>query len=173
MGNCFRQFLSFTKTYRSILLLILCLIFGISLAIILASGFEKSFLFLMRTAVSTRVSIVGLFTVSYLPFLFSAFAVYIHKPRLLLIVLIMKSFLFVFCGLSCIAVFPSSGWMIRALLQFSDFLLLPALCWFDVRHMTGHGSLQRDFSFCTALFLIAGSLDYCVVSPFLVMLIDN
>lgn len=173
MGYYFRPFLAFVKKNRSILIIVLSLISGFTLAIVLASILEESFLFLMRTAASSRVSIVGLFSVSYLPFLFSAFAVYIRKPKLVLIVLIMKAFLFVFCGLSCIAAFPSGGWMIRALLQFSDFLLLPVLCWFAVRHMTGHGSLNKDFSFCTALFVIAGSLDYCVVSPFLVMLIDN
>lgn len=173
MGNLFRHYFSFVIKYRSILILIACWLFGLSLAIILASVFEESFLLLMRTAVSVRVSIVGLFTVSYLPFLFSAFAVYIRKPKLIMIVLFIKAFMFVFCGLSCVAAFPSAGWLVRILLQFSDFLLLPALCLFALRQITGCGNLKKDLSFCTALFVIAGSLDYCVVSPFLVMLIDN
>lgn len=173
MGDKFRQcFIVMTKN-RLIPALALCLFFAFSLAIILASMFEESFLLLMRTVISCRVSIVGLFTVSYLPFLFSAFAVYIRKTMLLLHIIGIKSFIFVFCGLACYAAFPSCGWLVRTLLQFSDFLLLPVLCWFSVRHMSGHGNLKRDFAFCTALFVIAGSVDYCVVSPFLVMLIVN
>lgn len=173
MGNFLRHHFSLIKKNRSILLLALCLILAFTLAIILAGVLEESFLLLMRTAVSTRVSIVGLFAVSYLPFLFSAFAVYIRKPKLLLIGLVIKAFMFVFCGLSCIAAFPAGGWLVRILLQFSDYLLFPVLCWFAVRQIIGHGDFRKDFSLCTVLFVIAGSLDYCVVSPFLVMLIDN
>ena len=173
MGNYFRHFISFITKNRRIPLLALSLGFALSLAVFLASMLEESFLLLMRAAVSDRVSIVGLFTVSYLPFLLSAFAVYIRKPKLLFAVFITKAFMFVFCGLACVSAFPSGSWLIRALFQFSDLLLLPALCYFIVRHMTGCGNLKRDFSLCTVLFIIAGSLDYCVVSPFLVMLIDN
>ena len=173
MGNYFRHYFSFVIKYRPVLTLVFSLISGLSLGIILASTLEESFLLLMRTAVSTRVSIVGLFAVSYLPFLFSAFAVYIRKPKLILIILFIKAFMFVFCGLLSAAAFPSAGWLVRILLQFSDCLLLPVLCWFAVRQTTGYGNFKKDFSYCTALFVIAGSLDYCVVSPFLVMLIDN
>ena len=173
MGNYFRQFISFITKNRRIPLLALSLGFALSLAVFLASMLEESFLLLMRAAVSDRVSIVGLFAVSYLPFLISAFAVFIRKPRLLYAVMFIKMLLIAFCGLSCLAAYPSAGWLVRILLQFSDLLLVPVLCWFSLRHVCGAGNLKRDFSFCTALFVFVCSLDYCVVSPFLVMLIDN
>ena len=173
MGNKFRHYVSLVLSNRPVFMLVLSWSLGQILAIILASISGDSFFTLMRMAVSTRVSIVGLFAMSYLPFLFSAFAVYICKPKLLYLIVFLKALLFVFCSLSCVAVFPSAAWLVRILLLFSDSLLLPVLCWFSIRHISGYGNLKNDFSLCTAFFILAASLDYCVVSPFLVMLIDN
>ena len=173
MGNRIRRYFYIADRNRSLLMLAFSCASGLFLGLFLASFSDASFFSLMRMAVSCRVSIVGLFAVSYLPFLISAFAVFIRKPRLLYAVMFIKMLLIAFCGLSCLAAYPSAGWLVRILLQFSDLLLVPVLCWFSLRHVCGAGNLKRDFSFCTALFVFVCSLDYCVVSPFLVMLIDN
>ena len=173
MGNIFRRFVSIFFRNSSLLLLLLIWFLGLLLGSFLTAALGESFFLLMRTAASSRVSIVGLIASSYLPFLFSAFAVYIGKPKLLYLCCFVKALLFASCAYASLTAFQSAGWLVRCLLQFSDILLVPALCWFSIQQVSGEGSLRRDFSFCTVLFLLAGSLDYCVVSPFLVMLIAN
>lgn len=147
---------------------LLGLVFGV--AVFSAAG--DSFLSLMRGILSGSVSIVGLLCVTFLPFLFSAFAVSISEPWLLLPVSFGKAFLFSLVSLGLLQGFGSAGWLVRWLLMFSDLVSLPLLYGFWQRHISG----ERRYCFaeCFALlsfFFLIGSVDYCCISPFLADLI--
>ena len=173
MGNFIRRILPFFLRNRVLFLFVCFWCTGLVAGTYLASLIPESFLLLMRTAGSFRVSIVGLFASVYLPFLLSAFAVYIGRCNFLYIFCLLKALLFALSASVCVDAYNCAGWLVHILLQFSDILLLPVLCWFSIRSLTGCGGLKRDFSLCSALYFIVGSMDYCIVSPFLVMLIDH
>lgn len=126
---------------------------------------------LMRGAASCSVSIVGLACSVYLPFLLSALAVYLNRPGLLYIVSFLKAWSFTLTAFGIQAVFGCAGWLVRFLLQFSDILLLCPLCWFCLRHIRSTTAIwKRDFVICSAAVAAVCSIDYCVVSQFLVTL---
>lgn len=91
----------------------------------------ESIVSLMPIAVSGPVSIVGLLTCTLLPFLFTAFAVYVSLPWLLIVVSFCKSFLYAYVSCAVLTAFGSAGWLVRALLLFSDTCgaVLLYSCW--------------------------------------------
>jgi len=157
----------------SLIALMCCLCGGLLLGHQYASLADPTYFLLMRMASERPVSIMSLFTVSLLPFLISALAVYVSHPELLLPVCFCKSFLFACCAFSATSVFGTAGWLVRLLLQFSDVCLLPVLCWFWIRHIGGSfGTLQKDIFLCCGVALVVCVVDHCVISPYLVTLID-
>ena len=150
-----------------------CLVCGILLGQYYASCCDQTYYLLMRMAPSCRVSIVGLLSVTFLPFLISAFAVCFSHPELMLPICFCKGFLFSCCAFVVASVFGSAGWLISFMLQFSDACTLPLLCLFWIRHLSGgNDSISTDILLCAALVLIVGVFDYCVISPYLVTLLD-
>lgn len=172
MGTSFHRFLTFFYRNFSVSVLAIVCLASLVLGTFLGIVSNDSYFLLMRMAASCRVSIVGLISTSFLPFLFSAFAVYIGKQKLIYLVVFLRMLLFAWGAVGTAVAFQTAGWLVHFLLQFTDILLLPVLCWFSLRQLTEAGVLRKDLSLCTATFLLVGSLDFCVVSPFLVMLID-
>lgn len=126
----------------------------------------------MRAAASGCVSIPGLLSAIFLPLLFSAFAVYISQPWLLIPIAFGKAFLFSYLGVGVMAAFGSAGWLIRWLLMFSDSCSLPLLWWYWLRAVSGQRCFAvRNTAAAFAVALIIGSVDYCMVSPVLANLI--
>ena len=149
-------------------LLCFCWCLGLLLGTLFAVGADASFLSLMRQAAVSRVSIVNLLTAIVLPFLFSALAVYMGRPRALYVICFCKALCFAFCIVLADRSFGTAGWLIQPLLLFSDLLLAPVLFWFSVRHIGGgSGSLQKDIGFCAAVIAAVAMLDAFWVSPFL------
>lgn len=125
---------------------------------------DDSFAFLMCRALSGRVSIVGLASVSVLPFLFSAFAVSLYLPRLFRVVAYCKALTFSYVALGIWAAYGSGAWLAHLLLMFSDICTIPLLWLYWLRHSEAPG---RDGDGCYLITLIfIGSLDYFIVSPF-------
>ena len=127
---------------------------------------------LMRGAVFGSVSISGLLSVTILPFLFSAFAVYVRKPRLLHIAAFGKAFALSFVCLGIMHACGSAGWLVRWLLCFSSCAFAPVLYLYWLRHISG----SRRFSFGEAALVFSaavliGSVDFTIVAPFLARLI--
>lgn len=145
------------------------LVFGITL-FFLAGGSTVS---LMRRAAGCQVSIVSLLMTNLLPFLISALAVYIHKPRLLYGCAFFRGCLLGFVSLGTMMAFGSAGWLIRLLLMFSDICLAVLLYLYWLRHISG---LRRFSGLACSGFaaasVLAASIDYCFVAPFLARLID-
>lgn len=127
---------------------------------------------MMRSAVSASVSIPGLFAAAVLPFLLSAYAVSISEPWLLLIISTLKAFGFSFCAFAVSLAFGQSSWLVRFLFLFSDYCLIPILYLYWLRHISEKGSGFRfETCICITAALVIGSIDYCIVSPFLASLI--
>lgn len=160
---------------RKVSLTILAVVWllGLLLGTVISICAGDSLVSLMRMAVSGRVSISGLLSAMVLPFLLSALAVYIQKPVLLVLIAFGKAFLVSYLGLGAMAAYGSAGWLVRWLLMFSDCCSLPLLWLYWLRLLSGK---RRFASIETAALMIAvvliGSLDYCVVSPFLAVLIS-
>lgn len=127
---------------------------------------------LMRTAASSRVSIVGLMSAVLLPLLFSAAAVYISNIWLLIPIAFSKAFLFAYFAAGLTLSFGSAGWLIRFLFMFSDCMILPLLWWYWICFIDGRNRLfYRDTAVALAVAVMIGCFDYCTVSPFLASLL--
>ena len=140
------------------------LILGCVLAL-LSTPFSVS---MMRTIRSTRVSIVGLLAILYLPLFISAFAVYISQIWLLIPICFTKAFSFSFVALGVSLAYPAGSWLLRFFLLFSDCLAIPCLYWSWYRGCENgrRKALQADALVSIPLFLI-GIADYYCISPFL------
>lgn len=122
----------------------------------------------MRAAVLSRVSIVPLLSAMTLPLLFSAFAVYISQPRLLIPIAFCKAFLFSYLSLALFAAFGSAGWLIHLLFMFGDILMLPVLWSFWLRSLSGgRSSALRCTVPVLIIAVIIGCTEYRFISPFL------
>lgn len=128
---------------------------------------------LMRSAACAPVSIFGLLCVSVLPFLLSAFVVFLSKPVLLLPICFGKAFLFSFVSLGIYQAFGSAGWIFRWLLLFNDCACVPLLYWFWLRYLSGDRPLYCwEAALILSLEMLIGSVNYNIISPFLARLIE-
>ena len=132
----------------------------------------NSFLPMMRSCLWSSVSIVNLLSVTILPFLISAFAVLLSCPWLIYCVAFAKAFAALFTSMGIMHTFGGAGWLIRALLCFTEAATLPVLyrywmCCLD--RSSGVWHLQSILA--AALLFLAGSIDHCLIAPFLADLI--
>ena len=172
MHNLIRSDLPETRQAACKFLLALCWCGGLILGISFASSADDSTLLMMHSASMSAVSIPGLLSILFLPFLLSALAVYLSRSLLLLGVAFVKAFAFGFCAFAVNAAFQSAGWLVCMLLMFSDLCSLPLLVWFWLRHIAGdRRNAAADLAVCAAIALFIGGFDYCVVSPALAMLL--
>jgi len=138
------------------------------------SGFAgDSYVSLMRSASACSVSIVSLLSVSLLPFLLSAFFVYLHSFAFICGLCFMKGCLFVFVSMGLYLSYGSAGWLLRLLMMFIDLCCLVPLwwCWLHFLSDSDSGLLKPVFTGG----LIAGGivcLDYLCVLPVLAKLVE-
>lgn len=172
MVSFFRTFFQPPSRRDSAIVLAFTLLSGFILGAYVATLAEPSSFSLMRSAADGCVSIVSLLSALLLPFLFTAFAVYIAKPWLLIPIAFFKAFFFSYLGTEIIFLFGGSGWLLRLLLMFTDSLSMPVLCWFWVRIYSGRKVLNVR-CLTTAVVILFGivCLDYRLISPFLVNLL--
>ena len=127
---------------------------------------------MMRQSVTRSVSIPGLLAASVVPFLFSAFAISLSEPWLLLIISTLKAFGFSFCACGVSLAFGQSSWLVRFLFLFSDHCLIPVMYLYWLRHIKGQvKTCFWEPAGCIGAALLVGCIDYCLVAPFLVSLI--
>ena len=125
----------------------------------------------MHTALFCGMSISGLLTSLLLPLLFTALAVYISQPMMLLLIAFLKAFLFSFVGVGLLMAFGTSAWLIRNLLMFSETLSLPIFWWFWGCILSEH-SMARYGAIPVGLAIVAiGCVDYTFIGPFLAALL--
>lgn len=153
--------------------LALCWFWGLLCGAVFFQHSRPFALSLMRSAIGAPVSIVGLFCIGFLPFLFTAFAVYISQPRLLLLTCFCKACAFSFAFAGIYEAFGSAGWLLRILLLFSDSVYTLFLYCLWLRLLSGRQF--RCFSDTVIYFLIAVwtcGVDYYIIAPFLAELIE-
>lgn len=156
----------------STVFLALCYLLGLFCGAVfcILSGYSISSL--MRSVPHGAVSIVDLLSVTALPFLLSAFAVFISEPRLIFFICFGKAFLFCVISLGISEAFGSAGWLVRWLSMFSDIMGMPVLYLYWLRILSsGRKPLFGEtFVFASLIFLI-GSIDFCLITPLLAGLI--
>ena len=172
MVRFFRTRYSLESRKVSATVLAFALLAGYTLGSYLATGAAHSTFLLMRTAVSSRVSIVCLLPVILLPFLFTAFAVSIRQLWMLIPLAFCRAAAFGFLASVVLCSFGSSGWLVFTLLLFSDCISMPLLCLFLLRsiHKAGRDTFRNFLIISSVLFGIV-SLDCKFISPFLVSLL--
>ena len=146
---------------------------GLVFAITLFFYAGDSTVSLMRQAACCQVSIVSLLMANLLPFLISALAVYIHKPWLLYGCAFLRSCLLGFISMGTLMAFGTAGWLVRLLLMFSDIGLAVLLYLYWLRYISGlrRFSAVSSGGFAAAALLVS-SIDHCLITPFLVRLIN-
>ena len=128
---------------------------------------------LMHRVENYSVSIVSLLSVSLLPFLFSAFAVYTHSYAFLALLCFIKGCLFAFVSMGMFLAYDSAGWLIRLLVMFSDVCALVPLwcCWIQIAKGSFFESFRSVYiSSFAVIFLVC--LDFYLVSPLLMKLLE-
>lgn len=154
----------FRKGWRFLLAFFWCS--GLLCGILVSFSAEDTFSSWMRMNKVGSVSIVSLLCVSLVPFLLSAFAVFISMPSLMLPVCFCKAFLFAFVSVGVMQAYGSAGWLIRNILLFSDCLTAPVLYLFWLRIISSpRRNRIWEGSFLCALLILIGSLDHRVFSP--------
>ena len=142
-------------------------VFGLSIGLFLVFRLQGDFTSLMRAAVLSRVSIVGLLVILLFPFVSSFVAASFSRPALLFLCAAGKGLCFSFCIYLIMAEFPTTGWLLCRLLLFSDFAVLVPLFLFWIRHLSSSKqSRKRDSLLYLIVALAAGVVDYCIISPF-------
>lgn len=167
-------FLKRKECRNTLLHLALCTILGAAFGVLFSATADRLYLLLMRSAVSTPASIVGLVVVGLVPFLICLLVVSLGRPLLIYPVCFCRVFLYA-AGVHAIHLsFGSAGWLMAFLAQFSDFSLIPALIWFALRNLAGNRKAHlRDILICLSISALVIILDYWVISPFVVKLLDT
>lgn len=108
-----------------------------------------------------------------LPLFLSVIAVYFVKFYVLLLVVLMKSFLFSFAAMWCICAFGNAGWLVCIFILFADVMAMPSLWWFWLQTVSADREtvLRACFVSGCSILLIA-SYYYSMVTPFFAGLIN-
>ncbi len=150
-----------------------CWISGLICGILVFLTASDSLFPLMRSIPFGTVSIVGVLYASVLPFLLSVFLVLLDRPVLIFLLCFFKAFLLTYLSLGILRHFGSAGWVFQCLLLFSELISTPLLYCFWHRNVARKVVLcWQEASAVLALVILAGSIDFCIISPFLASLID-
>lgn len=145
---------------------------GLWLGVMQVSDSGQTITSLMPVAIHSRLSIVGLLISVFLPFLFSAFAVYISQPVLLIFICFVKAVSVSFVS-SCLSLSVGGGaWIFRLLVLFHDFSSCAMLLIFSMWHISTGKSLSRREVLLYILFgTLAAAVQFYIMEPFLAELI--
>ena len=160
---------AFYQLLRRCSLLLLCLILSWCGGIILGCGlYEPSSLYLMRSAISMPVSIVGIFVSFFLPLLCTYFSVITNKPIIILVVCFLKATAFGYTIKLVSCYFLTAGWLIRLLFLFSDGCLLFFLLFLWIYHFFGNVKQSVCvLNFVGLMYAFVLLFDVYVIYPFI------
>lgn len=122
---------------------------------------------MMRTTPNGCMSIVGLICVNILPFLFSAFAVYVSIPEMIFPLCFCRAFFTFVLSLGIMQSFPCAGWLFCILLQ--GCITDPLLYFYWLRIVTPKRHLCHPLAFLGIMVavILAVSMDFYIISPVL------
>lgn len=145
---------------------------GACFGIYLASASSEYNLSLMPILLTSNVSILGMLVVFTFPFVIAAVLAYFSLRHFLYFLGFCKAFCFSFASSCIFCFFGSAGWLMHALIMFSDTLLSVLLFWFLLRYIAGSGNLcWRDVCYCITISAVVICFDYYLVTPFLFSLV--
>lgn len=172
LSTSFRQLQILQDCRKKWLTLALCCVVA-SITGVLASAASGNYFFhLMRVAAGCHVSIVGTVASVWIPFLVSLFLIVQSKPLLVYVICFLHVASYSFAGFAINISFGSAGWLVHGMMQFSDLILIPVLLLFSVCVLQNRAS-KRLLCLCIAISVMVGLIDYLMISPFLVNLIEN
>ena len=146
--------------------------FGLICGVLVSSHAGESFISAMRAAENSCVSIIGLLFAILLPFLFSAFAVFLSCRWLVFPIVFCKGICLSYVSLGVMLSFGNAGWLICLLAGFSDAVAAPLLFWFWMTCFEDNDPLRRYKCLMTAaIVILAGSVEYSLIQPFLAELL--
>ncbi len=153
------------------LILALCWMLGLTAGTLLYVYSSDAFVSLMRIVPMCNVSIVEATVAAVLPFLFSAFAVFLSRSMLLLTAAL-KACVFAFVSMGLTYSFGEVGWLYRLLLLFSDCMMVPVLYFFWLRQLCdGRRFCWLLFTGVMLGYILVERLRICIIVPMLASLI--
>lgn len=155
------------------LLFSLCILLGVLLGSLFAAGSDSYLYSLMRQGVLRPTSIVVSLILAVFPFFISAYGAWIRRKEILLWVTFLSAFIYGFFGCLLMGAFGSAGWLMQILMQLTQSISLPLLCWFSLRHFPQQrNTLALDHAICLFIVSALTVFDSFVVSPFVAELIE-
>ena len=129
---------------------------------------------MMICSIATQApSLLHLLIVALLPFLFTALAVYLSKPWLIVPIALLKAFCFAFCTFGVVLAFGSAGWLVQLFLLFTDTCVIPILIFSWLRYLSHtERSMRGLLIVCSVAAFSIAMVDYFVISPFLLRLVE-
>ena len=124
---------------------------------------------MMREIPAGSVSIVSLLVTGLIPFLFTAYAVFISSYWLILAVCFCKAILNSFISMGITVAYASAGWLVRSLLLISDSFICVLLLFLWLRFRSE--SKTRWFLSWLVCIVISTSVFY-IISPYAAGLIE-
>ena len=156
----------FTDPYRHILNVFWIL--GVIIGCVSALYMTDSCKDLLVRSIVISAEPIGLLTVTFLPLVLSALAVYLSNRWLLIAVAFFKAIAFSYISMGLAVCLPASGWLIRLFLLFSDWCMLPILYWFWIRALSDNNtSWTKDIILTAAAGVVICVLDFSIISQFL------
>ena len=172
MYQIFVSNLPFQRRLPCRMLLCIAWILGLACGMIYAYHASDRFFAMMRSAAEGSVSIVGMFVIYALPFLLSAFAVFISRRELLIPLAFLKAFSFSAILFSFELAFCSAGWIIRLLVMLPDLVAMPLLLYYWFRCLEEERSnVMMDLAICAGFIGLLVFFESCFISPFLAMIV--
>ena len=128
----------------------------------------------MPLAVRSQPSIFPLLICMLLPFLFSAYAVYIAAPRILYGICFLRAWGLGYLSCCVFAAFGNTGWLVRWLFLFSDIFAAAALYCYCHRYISGVRKLSSGgFTAYAGIIAAVSLLDYSVISRLLLRVLGT
>ena len=154
--------------HKHVVLLFTFWITGLLLGCSFAGSFSPHCVSLMLCAVYQPLSIVGLLSCSFFPFLLICFSLYSDSFTVLYLLFFFKAVSFGFTGMLLCFTFGSAAWLIGILIMFSNVTSTFLLFFFSMRRYGPQIGVRKHELVCCfiCLFLIA-LIDYFAVEPFL------
>ena len=144
--------------------------YGVLLGTLVSYAPDSLFSSLMHRTITSPATIVSLVSITFFPFLITAFIMFLSKTYLFFLLAFLKCFSFSFLW-SCICIsFPNAYWLLQPLLLFSDSVVLVLLHWLWIRHLHSiRDTAIGDMIFCLAVTLAICFIDCKWISPILMI----
>lgn len=154
-----------------ILLIILSWVLGSLSSVFIL--FQYSFS-LMCPLILDRVSIVAMIVSLISPIVLLYILLNWCNIFFVIPVIYLKAFLYMSCYFSITLSFGSAGWLVRSLVLISDSICVILILFLCYQYITRNSTVfYRSFKISILIMFLIGSLDYYIISPFIMMLLNH